>query len=339
MRQFRFAVAIIALALLVPALSAAPALAQAPVKVRVGMISALFDSGSLIALEKGYFKEVGIEPELITFTSSGDANQAMAIGQIDTLSSTPSVPLFTSRTRNIDLSIVAAVANHTPGHGIIGMVLRRDLVESGRYKTPADLKGMKFATGLTTPSHWFGVEVARTGGVAESSLQFVGLGIANTIAAMANKAIDGGSVQEPFVSLMAVRGDGVVVKRMDELYPNFPAGYLIYGPLLTKTNVDAGNRYMVAYIRGMEDYRAAFGPDKKDQPAILEILKKHNVVVIPQTVSLGIPADYKPSLEQIDKFLQWHVTTGTIRAMPDMKGLVDDRFRLAALAKLHIGKK
>jgi NitT/TauT family transport system substrate-binding protein len=334
MRQFRF----IAAAVITLALAATSAAAQGPAKVRVGMISALFDSGSLIALEKGYFKEAGIDVELKTFASSGDANQAMAIGEIDTLSSTPSVPLFTSRSRNIDLSIVAAVANHSPGHGIIGLVLRRDLVEGGRYKAPADLKGMKFATGLTTPSQWFGVEVARTGGVSESDLQFVGLGIANTIAAMANKAIDGGSVQEPFVSLMAARGDGVVVKRMDELYPNFPAGYLIYGPLLTKKDLDAGNRYMVAYIKGMEDYRAAFGPDKKDQPAILDILKKHNVVVIPETVPLGIPADYKPSVEQIDKFLQWHVASGTIRSMPDMTGLVDDRFRLAALDKLKIGK-
>jgi NitT/TauT family transport system substrate-binding protein len=333
MRTFRIAAAILTLAL-----AATSAEAQSPVKVRVGMISALFDSGSLIALEKGYFKEVGIEPELKTFTSSGDANQAMAIGEIDTLSSTPSVPVFTARARNIDLSIVASTGNNTPGHGIIGLVLRRDLVESGRYKTPADLKGMKFATGLTTPSHWFGVEVARSGGVAESDLQFVALGIANTIAAMANKAIDGGSVQEPFVSLMAARADGVVVKTMDQLYPNFPSGYLIYGPLLTKKNLDAGNRYMVAYIRALEDYRAAFGPDKKDQPAILEILKKHNVVVLPETKSLGIPADYKPSLEQIDKFLAWHVSSGTIRSLPDMTGLVDDRFRLAALEKLKIGK-
>src|SRR4051812_3393128 len=104
----------------------------ADAKVRVGMISALFDSGSLIALEKGYFKEAEIEPELRTFTSTGDAAQAIAIGEIDALSSTPSVPLFTSRQRNIDLSIVASTGNQTPGHGIIGLVLRRDLVESGR---------------------------------------------------------------------------------------------------------------------------------------------------------------------------------------------------------------
>src|SRR5206468_1180221 len=155
---------------------------QAPAKVRIGMVSALFDSGSLIALEKGYFKDVGIEPELKVFSTSGDSNQALAIGEIDTLSSTPSVPLFTARQRNIDLAIVASTGNQVPGHGIIGLVLRRDLIDTGRYKAPADLKGMKLATGLTTASHWFGVEVARAGGIAESDVQFVGLGIANTIA-------------------------------------------------------------------------------------------------------------------------------------------------------------
>jgi NitT/TauT family transport system substrate-binding protein len=317
--------------------SASAAWAADAAKVRVGMISALFDSGSLIALEKGYFKEAGIEPELKTFTSTGDAAQAIAIGEIDALSSTPSVPLFTSRQRNIDLSIVASTGNQTPGHGIIGLVLRRDLVESGRYKSPADLKGMKFATGMTTASHWFGVQVAKSGGISETDVQFVGLGIANTIAAMANKAIDGGSVQEPFVSLMAERADGVVVRTIDEMYPNFPAGYLLYGPLLTKQNVDAGNRYMVAYIRALEDYRAAFGPEKKDQEAILNILKKYNVVVLPRTKPLGIPADYKPSLEHVEKFLDWHVESGTMRSRPEnIAALVDDRFRVHALEQLKL---
>ena len=51
---------------------------------------------------------------------------------------------------------------------------------------------------------------------------------------------------------------------------------------------------MVAFIRALEDYRAAFGPDRKGQTEILDILKKHNVVVLPETRTLFIPPDYKP---------------------------------------------
>jgi len=309
-----------------------------PVKVRIGIIGALLDAGNLIAIEKHYFEDEGIEPDVKTFATSADLHQALSIGALDVISNLPSVPLFMSHQRGIGLEIVASSGNQVPGHALIGIVLRRALVESGRYKSAADLKGMKLATGVTTPSHWFAVEVAKQAGIEESDIQFVSLGIANTIAAMENKAVDGGSVQEPFASLLREKADGVLVRSMDQVFPNFPAGYLIYGPLLAKTDIEAGKRYMVAFLRAMEDYRAAFGPEQKDRDGILAILKKYNVTILPSTPSLGLPADYKPSLDHVDAFLAWHVATGTIRAAPDMKPLVDDQFRLYALDKLKLAK-
>jgi ABC-type nitrate/sulfonate/bicarbonate transport system substrate-binding protein len=65
-----------------------PARAQAPlpnVKLRLGIISALFDAGSLIAIERGYFREQGIDVEVKPFPGSSDANQALSIGAIDVL--------------------------------------------------------------------------------------------------------------------------------------------------------------------------------------------------------------------------------------------------------------
>ncbi len=124
-------------------------------------------------------------------------------------------------------------------------------------------------------------------------------------------------------------------KYMDQKFLKFPAGFLIYGPLLTKGNVEAGNRFMVAFLRALQDYRAAFGPERKNYDEILGILKKYNVNILPQTPSLGIPDDYKPSLAYVRDFLDWHVKSGTIRTMPDIEALVDDRFRTYALDQLQ----
>jgi NitT/TauT family transport system substrate-binding protein len=313
-----------------------PARAQtpAPTKLRLGIISALFDAGSLIAIEKGYFREQGLDVEVKVFPGSADANQALSIGAIDVLASGISVAIFNARLRNIDMSIVAGAGDNTPSHGIISLVLRKDLLESGRYKGPADLKGLKLATGITAPSHWLVTSLASEAHVSEKDITFVGLGIANTVAAMNNKAADGGSVNEPFATLLVEKGNGVRIASIDQKYPNFPAGYLIYGPTLTKKNVDAGNRYMIGYLKAMRDYRLAFGPKKIGMADSVAILRKYNIMVTPETPSLGVPDDCAPSFEWVNDYLDWQVKSGNIRSKPDPRSLVDDRFRLFALEAL-----
>jgi NitT/TauT family transport system substrate-binding protein len=311
-----------------------PAKAEDPAKLRLGITSSLFDAPSLIAIEKGYFREQGLDVEVKIFPGSADSNQALSIGAIDVLQSGISPAIFNARLRHIDMSIVASAGNNTPGHGTISLVLRKDLVESGRYKGPADLKGLKISTGLAAPSQWLAVELARDAGVNENAISFTALGIANTVSAMVNKAVDGGSVNEPFATLLVEKGDGVPIASMDQKFPGFPTAYLIYGPALTKVNIDAGKRYMVAYFSAMRDYQRAFGPEKQGTTQIIAILQKYNILVTPETPSLGISDDLAPSFAFVDKFLDWQIEKGNVRTRVDPQTLVDDRFRQYALQQL-----
>ncbi len=307
-----------------------------PVKLRVGIIGALFDSGSLAASSKGYFQDEGLDVEIVSFPSSAEASQAVGIGQIDVFSGAPNAGLFNARSQGIDIRVVAGAGENSPGHGIISLVLRKDLLDSGRYKTAADLKGMKLATGIAQPSQWLGAAMAANAGLGPKDVDFVSLGFANTIAAMSNKAVDGGSVNEPFATLLIEQAGGVRVASMDKFKPRFPAGYLLYGTSLTKINREAGRRYLVAYLRGLRDYKLAFGPEKKSTADVVALLKKYNVVVTPETPSMGVPDDGAPSFAGVSDFAGWLQLTGTIQKPPDLKGLVDDSFRQYALPQLRL---
>ncbi|HTK36399.1 MAG TPA: ABC transporter substrate-binding protein [Caulobacteraceae bacterium] len=308
--------------------------AQQPTKLKLGVVSALFDSGSLIALEKGYFREQGLDVEVKIFPGTADANQALSIGAVDVIESGISPTIFNAKLRHIDMSIVASAGANMPGHGTISVVLRKSLVKSGRYKGPADLKGLKLSTGLAAPTQWLPSMLAHDAGVDDKTINFVALGIGNTASAMVNGAIDGGSVNEPFATLLVEKADGVRVASMDQKFPNFPAGYLIYGPTLTKKNVDAGRRYMVAYFKGMRDYRLAFGPQRQGTAGIIAILKKYNIQISPSTPSLGVSEDLAPSFAFVDKYVDWQIAKGNMRVRQDPKTLVDDRFRQYAVQQL-----
>jgi NitT/TauT family transport system substrate-binding protein len=306
-----------------------------PVKVRIGIISALFDSGSLIASTKGYFQDEGLDVDIVVFPSSAEASQAVGIGQIDVFSGAPNAGLFNARSQGIDIRVVAGAGENSPGHGVISLVLRKDLLDTGRYKSAADLKGMKLATGIAQPSEWLGAAMAAGAGLGPKDVDFVSLGFANTIAAMSNKAVDGGSVNEPFATLLIEQAGGVRVASMDKFKPRFPAGYLLYGTSLTKANREAGRRYMVAYLRGLRDYKLAFGPEKKNAADVVALLKKYNMIITPETPSMGVPDDGAPSFAGVPDFAAWLQQVGTIQTAPDLKGLVDDSFRQYAIARLR----
>jgi NitT/TauT family transport system substrate-binding protein len=329
------------------ALALAPALAHAqsparmaraplapPVKVSVGIISAMFDAISLIAVEQGYFREEGLDVEIKAFPGSGEAAQALVIGAIDALASGPNPMIFNSRQRNIDLAIVASAGQHSPGHGSISLVLRRDLVESGRYQSPADLKGMKIASGLAAPSSWFVSELARASGVNPKDIELVQLGLPNVVAGMGNKSIDGGCINEPHATQVLKRVNGVRIMSMDQFRPNFPNGYLVFASMLTKKNPEAGRRYMLAYLRALRDYREAFITRKRDGANLLAMLKKYNMTVLPETPMVDLPEDGAPSFTGVDELVEWHIKMGNIRARPDLGALTNDSFRRYALQQL-----
>jgi len=304
-----------------------------PVKIRVGIIAAMFDSLSLIAMEQGYFREEGLDVEIKAFPGSGDAAQALAIGALEVLASGPNPMLFNAKQRGIDLTIVATAGQHSPGHGSISFLMRRDHVESGRYKTPADLNGMKLASGLAAPSSWFVSTLAQQAGITEKDFDIVQLGLPNVIAGLGNKSIDAACINEPHATLVLKRVNGVRIMSMDKFRPNFPNGWLLYGQGITKRNPEAGRRFMVAYMRALRDYRKAFIDAKVRAPELTAMLRKYNMELTPDTPMLDFPASGEPSFVAVDELVQWHLRMGNIRAVPDLKSMVDDSYLKYALAQ------
>jgi NitT/TauT family transport system substrate-binding protein len=306
-----------------------------PQKVRVGIIAAMFDALSIIGAERGYFREEGLDVEIKPFPGSSDAANALAIGALEVLASGPNPMIFNAKLRGIDLTIVSTAGQHSPGHGSISFLMRRDHVDSGRYKSPADLKGMKLASGLAAPSSWFVSTLAQQSGVSEKEFEIVQLGLPNVIAGLGNKSIDAACINEPHATLVLKKVNGVRILSMDKFRPNFPNGWLLFGAGITKKNPEVGRRFMVGYMKALREYRQAF--IEKTAPAaapeLMAMLKKYNMELTPDTPMLDFPANGQPSFAAVDELVAWHLKMGNIRATPDLKSLVDDSYLKYALSQ------
>src|SRR5579859_3658303 len=127
-------------------------------KVKIATISPSANQAPLfVALEKGYFANAGLDVE---YSQSNDALAALAAlgnGALDAGVTVPSAGLFNLVHDGIDTKIVSSMGA-VPAQGApVGLVVRKDLVDSGRVKTVADLKGRSFglAGGRTAVMAYF----------------------------------------------------------------------------------------------------------------------------------------------------------------------------------------
>ena len=122
-----------------------PGWAQAPIVVNVGAASTTSDAPIYIADKKGYFREEGLEAKVTNFRSAADMVAPLGIGQLDAGAGSASAGLYNAMLQGIKIKIVADKASSAPGYGATKILVRKDLVDSGRFKTIKDFKGMKFA--------------------------------------------------------------------------------------------------------------------------------------------------------------------------------------------------
>src|SRR5689334_18659512 len=119
---------------------------EAPVQlvtVKAGTLATVGDAGWWIAIDQGYFRGQGIELDYETFDSAAAMVAPLANGQIDVGGGAISAGLFNAIARGVEIKAVADKSSSPPGHGTIGLVVRRDLWDGGRVQSPSDLRGMK----------------------------------------------------------------------------------------------------------------------------------------------------------------------------------------------------
>jgi len=133
--------AVLAFALVYPL----PALAADVVKM--GELPSISNVGLYIAIDKGYFQARGITVEIEPFASGAKMVPALATGQLDVAIGTPSAGLYNAIAGGMDFKIVADKGQTRPGYNFTPLVVRKDLVDSGRVKSIKDLKGLKIASG------------------------------------------------------------------------------------------------------------------------------------------------------------------------------------------------
>lgn len=158
-------------------------------KIRIGNIGE-YTIFNLIAQEKGYFKQFGLDAEIKEYSSGPAAIAGLQAGEVDVNIAADFVGV-----RNIfnnpDISILAQVNQHR----VFQLAARADL----GITTPADLKGKKIGVTKNSAGEYFIGDFLTVNGLDLSDVTMVDLTPSDMIAQLESGTIDAISIFEPHI--------------------------------------------------------------------------------------------------------------------------------------------
>lgn len=328
------------LVLLLGCLHAGASFAAGLQVVKVGLANTSADVGFFIAQEKGYFRDEGIEAQLIPFASAALMIAPLGTGQIDVGSGTVSAGFYNAVLRGVKLRVVADKGSMRPGYDYSTLLVRKDLVDSGRFKSLADLKGLTVAVAAKGAGSESALnEALKKGGLTIHDVNVVYLGFPDHFVALENKKIDASITDEPTVT-QAIDAGVAVRASKTPIYPGQQNAVMLYSEEF-RANRDLAERFMIAYVRALRFYNDALadgklaGPNAGDVISILvKDTKLKNAALYRRITPNAVDPDGLLHEAAMKNDLAYFKSQGYVQGDIDVSKVVDDSFVRAAVAKL-----
>jgi len=289
-----------------------------------------------IAIERGYFKEQGLDADMVFFESAEPMAVALASGDVDFGVSGLSAAFYTLAAQG-HMQILASSAIEHPGFF--------NLVFLGSVKA--------YDAGLTSahalPGHSFGVTQIGTslqytlGLLAEKDkfpLTDVSIRplstIPNVITALGGSQID--SAVLPATPALPLLDRGAI-KRLgwaSDLVPGWMGAVAFTSSRHADVDGDMVRRFMIAFRRGSKDYHDAFAgrddtrQDNAQTPAMLELLSRFTAIPAP-LIDRAVPyidGQGRVVMSDLAHQIQWYRAQRLMKAALDPKTIVDTRYAI-----------
>src|SRR5271155_2499000 len=229
------------------AVSAAPAQ-----KITIAVVPSILGGATYVALDKGYFRDAGLDVDIERIDSLGKAIAFLATNQVQVAQGGINAGFYNAVAQGLPVALALESGSSPTYHQII---VRTELKD--QIRTPADLKG--HTVGLSSAGSTSMYEVASVLASAKLGLKDVevkNLAFSQMAAAMANGALDAAMEVAPFTERMIEQKIGVPWIDPDDYIHPLPmssVGYVVNLDWAQK-NRDTARKLFVALARAGRDY-------------------------------------------------------------------------------------
>jgi len=306
-----------------------PSVARAQLDtVKLGDLSAISNAAIYIAVEKGYFREQGIQNDISTFASAAKMVPALVAGELEVSVGAASAGLFNAIAQGASFRIVADKGQAREGTGFSLLTVRKDLLDSGQVKSVKDLKGKKvsiLAKGII--QDYLLDKMAEEVGLGIKDFEIAYLAGPNQFTAYETKAIDAAYAVEPWAARFEEKKLAVRFRSPDQVKGLGPVqvAVIIYSGKFIKERRPVAQRWMNAYIKAAEYFHKRGTKD----PEITAILEKYTKVPAP-VIKVATPHYQEPNgrmiLASLADQIEWFLKNGYMPRKVSIENAVDLSF-------------
>jgi NitT/TauT family transport system substrate-binding protein len=274
-----------------------------------------------LALDRGYFQQEGIDPELVPFSSNSEMVPSLSTNRVEAGGVSVNAAMWNAVARGVQLKVVLDHGSFRPGQASSSLVIRKDLYDAGRGHTLDDLRGLNLVNtppGKATTNFCAMAAGLRRAGVSPDDVGIQPLPFPDMVPALANGAIDGALLAEPFVTHARRQGTIVRVMGQDAMYPYFSVNVVGFSLGLYE-NRPAARGFVRAYLRAVRDYQATIEgrAADADRAPIDESIARYTRIDL-DTVREMAPVGFSPNgLPNLDSILYCYPFFRELGAVPE----------------------
>ena len=325
---------------LIAALAAVGTAAAQERKVKVGVLKLTSSAPIFVGVEKGFFKEFGIEPELVFFQAAAPIATALAAGQVEVGATGLTAALYNIVLQGEKLWVVADKGREWPGYPLVGIVVQKELWDKGEVRAVKDLKGKRIGlTTLGSTFHFHLGNILEKEGLKLADVKVIPLqAMPSTVEALKGKQVEAIMVPQPFPGTTEAQGFGKILAWAGDLYP-WQIATVFYAKGFAADREKAV-AFMKGYVKASRYYHDAVLVQKDGQivpgrnyEEVVQITAKHTGAK-PEIIRIGFPYQDRNGrllVPDIEKQMKWWVEHGFMKRVIPLKEIVDTSFIEAAI--------
>jgi NitT/TauT family transport system substrate-binding protein len=323
--------AIVGAALMITATAAA----GADRTIRVGMVRTLSAGAMLIAMERGYFKELGLDIVIDDLDSSANALALLSQNRFQVVIGGLSAGYFNALEKGLPVVIAISRVSTPIRHNLL---LRADLKD--RITEIKQLKGKTVATnGPGSVSTYEIGKILETAGLSLADVDLKVIPFSQYAIAFTNKAVDAALAISPWVEQLPKQGLAVPFADSDALIRPTPVSISValINTDWAKANPELPRDFFLAYLRGARDYCQAYhgGSTRRE---IIDVLIRSRTETRPEVLDEFVWPSSDPfgrvSVDSMLDMQAWFVRNKFVGTQVAADRLVDSRYADYAAQKL-----
>ena len=292
-------------------------------KLTVNAAKQLSISSLHLARELGYFRDAGLELEILPSPGPLQGTAAMVGGKLDILFTGLTTSFLNAALKGARLRIVAGREIASLGCSKMGIIygLRRTF-PSG-LDDLRQLKGKRVATGPSIGFSQFALD-AHLGsvGLSMGDVTPVILPSSQGVAALIGGSIDALVLNNDLDRDLTSMSSQVVHSRgLGQVHPNFQCSHIFFGQTLLDSDVDLGGRFLAAYLRGVREFAGG------KTPRFMEDFARTNGLDVKRVISAcrdTFTPDGAIDLNSLRLFADWAAMRKHVAGPVDVSELVDE---------------